>query len=121
MLDNAANTKGNAGTAGSRIARLTSGTLAGEKEFRGSTAEPSVSRIETPGMFSRGYNNPLDTDSVRMIPKATERTSPHVATPETAHADLADFHARAAAVAPDEFSKRRAILRAQVSYDQQRR
>jgi hypothetical protein len=121
MVDESAEIKGNAGTAGSRIARLTSGTLAGEKEFRPSTAGPGMARIETPGMFSRGYDNPLDTDSVTVIPSASPRTSPHVVTPETAHADLAGFHARAAAAAPDEFSKRRAILKAQVSYDRSKR
>ena len=101
-----------AGTAGSRIARLTSGTLAGEKEFRPSSAPPSsVTRIETPGLFSRGYDNPLDTDAVTVMRRAANQAPlpSRVSTPETSHADLADFHARAVAAAPDPFSKRRAI------------
>ena len=74
MVNESAAVKGNAGTAGSRIARLTSGTLEGQKEFRGSgaasawprgaaspTTPGKVHRIETPGLFSRDYNNPLDT------------------------------------------------------------
>ena len=123
MIGESAELKGNAGTAGSRVARLTSGTLAGEKEFRPSTSPSAApTRIETPGLFSRGYDNPLDTDSVTVHPRAPgSHTPPHIATPETAHADLAEFHARAAAAAPDEVSKRRAILRAQVSYDRTQR
>lgn len=122
MIDESAEVKGNAGTAGSRIARLTSGTLEGQKEFRPTQGPPSpVTRIETPGLFSRGYNNPLDIDSVTVIPGKAQRTPPHVSTPETSHADLADFHARAVAAAPDELSRRRAILKAQVSYDRTQR
>ena len=122
MLGESAEVKGNAGTAGARISKLTSGTLAGEKELRPSEAPPSnVTRIETPGMFSRGYNNPLDTDSITVMPRSSPVTPAHVATPETAHADLARFHENAVAAAPDEFTKRRAILKAQASHDRMQR
>ena len=107
-----------AGTAGSRIARLTSGTLAGEKEFRPSVAPPSsVTRIETPGMFSRGYDNPLDTDAVSVVRRAANQApapTPLVSMPEHASA-VARFHEQAAAAAPDPFTKRRAIAEAHVA------
>jgi hypothetical protein len=75
MIDTGGEVKGNAGTAGSRIARLTSGTLAGEKEFRPSTA-PATPHPEVPGLFSRGYDNPLDTDSVTVVTRAGSTVHP---------------------------------------------
>jgi hypothetical protein len=102
MLDNAANTKGNAGTAGSRIARLTSGTLVGQKELRGEGAssawprvEPTAAPHETPGTFSRGYDNPLDTDSVTVVTRGGSTVHPStVPAPMTARQSLK--HARKA-------------------------
>ena len=103
------------GTAASRVARLTSGTLEGQKEFRGSDAPASVSRIETPGLFSRGYDNPLDTDSVSIVPRQHPSSGMPLSTTQGAPS-LSRFHEQAAAGAPDEFSKRRAILNAQSTY-----
>lgn len=83
MVNESAAVKGNAGTAGSRIARLTSGTLEGQKEFRGGGAasawprvEPTAGRNEVPGTFSRGYVNPLDTDSVTVVTRQGTAVQP---------------------------------------------
>ena len=75
MVNESADVKGNAGTAGSRIARLTSGTLAGEKEFRPLHGPSSkVSRIETPGCSPAATTTRSTPTASPCIPGAAQRT-----------------------------------------------
>jgi hypothetical protein len=106
-----------------RIGKLTSGSLVGEKEFRGSQNSPSnVSRIESFGSFFRGYDNPLDTDSVTVIPRSNSSTPTESASAATAgrNASLDQFHANAAGPAASAMDKRRAIKAAMEAHNQER-
>lgn len=58
---------------GNRVAKLTSGSLAGEKEFRPQTGGHGLSGyIDRPGMFSRGFDDPLSNDAVRVTPRPSQ-------------------------------------------------
>lgn len=106
------------GKMASRIQKLTSGSLTGEKEFRGSRDSASnVSRVETFGSFFRGYDNPLDTDSVTIVPRGSAGSS---STSTSRNSDLEQFHANAAGPAPSEMDKRRAIKAAMEAHNQER-
>ncbi len=97
-----------------RIGRLTRGTLEGLKEFRGSQERSNVTRMETPGSFFRGYDNPIDTDSVVVHPQAAAAARAQgpttIATP-----GLEEFHNHAG-IPSNELSKRRVIHEAQRNY-----
>jgi len=91
---------------GARVAKLTSGGLQGEKEFRPEQGPPAPSRkVETPGLFSRGYEgNSLDTDQMRVVPGAGGPGSTR-----GRNAAMDSFHERASGPAPSELAKRAAI------------
>ena len=101
---------------GNRVAKLTSGGLQGEKEFRPQEGSREPQAIETPGLFGRGNDNPLDTDQMRVVPGAgTGQPS------QRGRSSAMDaFHANAAGPAPDEFSKRAAIHAALSGQNQER-
>jgi hypothetical protein len=97
-----------------RIGRLTRGTLEGLREFRGSQAPSSVTRMETPGTFHRGYDNPIDTDTVVVKPQAA--SAARAAGPTTISAPgLEEFHQHAG-ISSDQLAKRRAIHEAHRDY-----
>ena len=112
------------GSASLRIKKLTSGSLTGLKEFRGAKGSRDLSTIETPGSFHRGSNNPLDTDSVRIIhnPGSQSRSSAfHAQAGTNAVApELDSFHSSASGPAPSEIDKRRAIKAALEAHSQER-
>ena len=110
---------------GNRVAKLTSGGLQGEKEFRPSesyTPRPEFSGaassmtdydtvvnhpshdLDRSGIFSRGYDNPLDTDSMRVVPSAGGAGSTR-----GRNSAMDAFHERASGPAPTDFAKRAAI------------
>jgi hypothetical protein len=114
MLNNGQFSGSKTASARARIGRLTRGTLEGLREFRGSQKEPVVERMETPGTFHRGYDNPLDTDTVTVKPQKAAET--RAAGPTTISAPgLEEFHQHAG-IPTDELSKRRSILNAQRDY-----
>lgn len=110
-MESASSTK--AGKAAMRAAGLTSGTLAGEKEFRPNNGlhgplEPNNSAA--PGLFHRGSNDPLDTDTMRVVPGNSGRSPSPSLSGRSSHLDA--FHNRAASGAPNEMDKRGAIMSA---------
>ena len=115
------------GSLAKRAGDLRSGGLEGLKEFRPTTtvrrnAEGgSVERVDTPGSFHRGANDPLDTDSMRVVPGAGSSPSPSVRGLNPA---MEAFHARASAEGPgggaapagaSDLGKRRAIKAARLN------
>jgi hypothetical protein len=106
----------NPGAAANRVKKLTGGTLAGEKEFRPATGARQPQSVETPGLFHRGSDNPLDTDSVRIVPASRSGGAPSGRNPA-----MDAFHARATQVdGSSELAKRRAIKGAIDSHSQER-
>jgi hypothetical protein len=99
----------NMGTTRARVSRLTGGSLAGNKEFRPPTGDAPVQRMERPGTFFRGYDNPLDTDTVTVIP-GNAAASPQHAESLVGRSRLADIPE------PTPMAKRRAIKSAQKEY-----
>ena len=91
---------------GNRVAKLTSGGLQGQKEFRPMQGPPSPStKIETPGLFGRGAeSNPLDTDTIRVIPGGGGSGSTR-----GRNSAMDSFHQSASGPAPTELAKRSAI------------
>lgn len=106
----------NPGAAANRVAKLTGGTLEGQKEFRPATGARQPQSVETPGLFHRGSDNPLDTDSVRIVPG-----SRGVGAASGRHPEMEAFHARAAqSSGASELDKRRAIKGALDGHTQER-
>ncbi len=115
MLNNGQFSGSKTASARARIGRLTRGTLEGLREFRGSQKEPVVERMETPGTFHRGYDNPLDTDTVTVKPH--EASAARAAGPTTISTPgMEEFHQTPSNPPAADLTKRRAILDAQRDY-----
>jgi hypothetical protein len=121
------------GTAMNRIRKLRGGSLAGEKEFRPSTdtGPAPVSKIEPPGMFSRGYDNPLTRgEGITVVPAGEHAAAGAGSGTRKSRRDISatNFNVAdsnplrepkqryAASTDPENLSKRRAIRGAQAGY-----
>jgi hypothetical protein len=110
----------NPGAAANRVKKLTSGDLAGQKEFRPATGSREPQRLDTPGLFHNGNDNPLDTDSVSLTTAApTRSTLPGGGTTMGRDPALHGFHDAATRETPS-LAKRRAIKAAIASTKDER-
>lgn len=113
----------NRGKLGSRVSKMFSGGLEGEKEFRPQQGPQGPrGNIETAGAFHRGNNDPLLADEgITVMPRRGGNSSPRGRSPE-----MDSFHANAAQQPPQEqgsptsLAKRRAIKDAIASQNAER-
>lgn len=105
----------NPGATANRVAKLTGGTLRGQKEFRPAEGSRQPPQVETPGLFHRGSDNPLDTDSVRVLRGRSGGVASSGRNPALDH-----LHAAAAGPAPSELDKRRAVRAALAAHSHER-